>query len=37
MGRGDAGQYTYEQWRDMFDPEVEQLNRDCPEQMQEQQ
>jgi len=30
----NSGQYTYEQWRDIFDPEVEQLNRQCPEQMQ---
>jgi hypothetical protein len=29
--------YTYEQWRQMFDPEVEQLNREGPEQMQGQQ
>jgi hypothetical protein len=29
-----SGEYTYEQWRDMFDPEVELLNRECPEQMQ---
>lgn len=26
----NSGQYTYEQWRQMFDPEVEQLNRDHP-------
>jgi hypothetical protein len=26
-----SGRYTYEQWRDMFNPEVEQLNRECPE------
>jgi sensor domain CHASE-containing protein len=26
-----SGRYTYEQWKDMFNPEVEQLNRECPE------
>lgn len=29
----NSGSYTYEQWRSLFDPEVKQLNIDCPDQM----
>lgn len=29
----NSGQYTERQWRAKFDPEVQQLSRDCPEQM----
>jgi hypothetical protein len=30
-----SGKLTYEQWRAIFDPEAEQLNRECPSEMRE--